>query len=333
MHADTFQRYSFRFLRRGVATLEFVMALPLLFVLMLCVMFVGFWGIGQTEVIVEARNKAWQRRFEDASKKPLYFPILKGLYEEESDYVTEKASQRVDISPAFSGFPQPEASHTILAGSWDYAAMSLREPPNVKLMAVAAGIGLLGPALDKATLLDDPLGLVKEFANAKSFGDQKRQETENQTSQVGKGHSNAPDGPGGGSVPGSKGDESSAQGEAATKAEQEKEKRLLIERYKALGGQYQAFGFQAGQIIAESGELRQAFDQRAELQSQALEKQLAASRELDPDKKKQLQAEADRLDRKADVADIRFKRLHAEAHEIVKELRAVGMNEFEISQL
>jgi hypothetical protein len=64
-----------------------------------------------------------------------------------------------------------------------------------------------------------------------------------------------------------------------------------------------------------------------------LQKALAARSETDPDRKKQLQAEADRLDRNAEVADIKFKRLDAEAHELVKELRAVGLNEFEIAQL
>lgn len=320
--------------RRAVATLEFVMALPLLFVLMLCVMYVGFWGIGQAEVLVEARNKTWQRRFENAADKPLVFPILKGLYNQDADYVTEKASRRITLSPVFARFPQPEAAHTILAGSWDHVAMEFKEPPHLKLMAVAAGIGLLGPALDKATLLDDPLGLVNEFARAKSFGDEERRRTENEKQNVGQGTSQSDSDSGGsGNVPGAGTDKNSAQGEAATKAAQEQEKRTLIARYQALGGRYQAFGFQAGQIIPENGELRKAFDERAELQLQQTRKALAAANEPDADKKKQLQAEADRLTRQAELADIKFKRLNAEAHEIVKELRAVGLNEFEIAQL
>lgn len=320
-----------RGMHRGVATLEFVMALPLLFVLMLCVMYVGFWGIGQTEVQVESRNKAWQRRFENAADKPLVFPILKGLYNENADYVTEKANRRIRLSPALAGFPQPEASHTVLAGSWDHTAMGFKEPPHLKLMAIAAGIGLLGPALDKASLLDDPLGLVSEFAKAKSFGDEERRRTENEKGNVGKGTSQSGSEAGGGSVPGT--DTNAAQGEAATKAAQEKEKQELIARYKALGGRYQAFGFQAGQIIPEAGELRKAFDERADLQLQQTQKALAASKETDAETKKQLQAEADRIGRQAELADVKFKRLDSEAHEIVKELKAVGMNDFEIAQL
>src|SRR5206468_179540 len=113
--------------RRAVAPLEFVMALPLLFVLMLCILFEGFWLIGQAEVLITARNDTWKKRFDNASGEPLRFPVLDdpvslGLYHQAADYVTEKATKKVDISPAFKSVADPNASHTILAGSWDYRA-------------------------------------------------------------------------------------------------------------------------------------------------------------------------------------------------------------------
>ena len=126
--------------------------------------------IAQTEVLIEARNKAWKRRFEDVSKKPLYFPLLIGLYDEKTDYAREKATKKVDVSPLFNMARTPAAGHSILAGSWDHQAMSFKDPPDLKLMAVAAGIGLFGTGLDVAASLDDPLGLLQEAGNFLSSG-------------------------------------------------------------------------------------------------------------------------------------------------------------------
>ena len=139
--------------RSGVATLEFVMALPLLFVLMICILWEGFWLIGQAEVLVAARNDAWKKRFNNAADAPLMFPVLDdpvslGLYHANKDYVTEKASTKVDITPAFNLIPGPESSHTILAGSWDFEAMPLNKPPDFVLMGKAAIIGGFGSVLD-----------------------------------------------------------------------------------------------------------------------------------------------------------------------------------------
>jgi hypothetical protein len=121
---------------RGIATLEFVLSLPVLLLLMVAITWLGFSVIGQTDVLITSRNKAWKRRFENASDKPLVFSATPA-YSEDADYVTEKSSQRVQVSPIFDAMPGPEASHTILAGSWDHRAMPLDEPPNWKLDMVA----------------------------------------------------------------------------------------------------------------------------------------------------------------------------------------------------
>lgn len=326
----TFDRTSAR--RRGIATLEFVMALPVLLLLMVGITWLGFSVIGQTEVLVEARNKAWKRRFEDASKKPLYFPLLKGLYNEKADYVTERSSKRLRVSPVFDSLPGPEASHTILAGSWDHAAMKLDAPPDVKLMGVAAGIGLFGNALNVGASLDDPLGLINKLANASSFADQQRRQTDREAAGVGK-DVGGNGGDSAGTAPGDGPDLTPEQADAKTKEEQEVEKRELIRRYQKLGGKYEIFGVQAGQIIPESGDLRKAFDERGELKDQYSRAVASALQERDEEKKKQLQAEAERLGRKLEVSEIKYARLQAEAQQLVQELKAIGMNDFQIAQL
>jgi len=315
-----------------MATLEFVMALPVLLLLMVGMTWLGFSVIGQTEVLVEARNKAWKRRFEDASRKPLYFPLLQGLYPEKADYVTERSTKRIRISPLFDPLPGPEASHAILAGSWDHTAMKFDAPPDLKLMGVAAGIGLFGNALNVGASLDDPLGLVNKLANASTFADQQRRQMESEATRVGKDTGSSGSGPGG-TAPDGAPDLTPEQADAKTKQQQEAEKQELIKRYQKLGGRYEIFGALAGQIVPESGDLRQAFDERAELKDQYARAVIAARQESDQEKKKQLQADAERLGRKVEVAEIKYERLQAEAQQLVQELKAIGMNDFQIAQL
>lgn len=134
---------------RGIATLEFVMALPVLLLLMVAITWLGFSVIGQTEVLVEARNLAWKRRFENVSNRPLIFPLKvtvpsMPVYSQASDFVTERASKKVDVSPIFKMVPGPTAGHTVLAGSWDWRAMPFTDPPNWDLLGIAAVNGTAG---------------------------------------------------------------------------------------------------------------------------------------------------------------------------------------------
>ena len=148
--------------RRGIATLEFAMALPVLLLLMVAITWLGFSVIGQSEVLVEARNAAWKRRFENLSDKPLVFPLkvtIPGMpqYSQASDFVTETASKKVDVSPIFKLAPGPKAGHTVLAGSWDWRAMPLTNPPNWDLLGIAAVNGTTGKFQNLLSQLDGDL--------------------------------------------------------------------------------------------------------------------------------------------------------------------------------
>jgi hypothetical protein len=143
-----------------MATLEFVMALPVLLLLMVGITWLGFSVIGQTEVIVEARNKAWKKRFENENQVPLMFPtgigdVQNPEYAGDADYVTEEASKTVDVSPIFSMVPGPKSSHTILAGSWDHRAMPLKAPPDWNLIKYALANAVTGKLQSAAAILSN----------------------------------------------------------------------------------------------------------------------------------------------------------------------------------
>jgi hypothetical protein len=143
-----------RFSSRGIATLEFAMALPILLLLMVGITWLGYSMIAQTQTLIEAREKAWQRRFDNAGQKPLIFPSGAGtvknpLYSASGDYVTETSTKRVDVSPVFKAAAAPKAFHTVLAGSWDHRALDLNSPPNFKLYGLAGANGVAGDLLSK----------------------------------------------------------------------------------------------------------------------------------------------------------------------------------------
>ncbi len=154
--------------RRGMAPLEFVMALPILLLMMVGIVWLGFFVIGQTEVIIEARNKAWGKRFENDKQVPLMFPTALGdvknpEYAGDADYVTEEATTKVDVSPVFAMVPGPRSSHMILAGSWDYRVMKFDKPPDWNLVKYALVNALTGKLQTAGAILNNMSELLTDI--------------------------------------------------------------------------------------------------------------------------------------------------------------------------
>jgi hypothetical protein len=150
-----------------MATLEFVMALPVLLLLMVGLTWLGFSVISRSEALVEARDKAWQKRFDNPKQKPLIFPTGIGAvknprYSPAVDYVTESVTKPVNVSPIFNAVPAPKGSHTVLAGSWDHRALDMNSPPNFKLYADA---GLNAATGSLQTALSTLNGLAGQLAS------------------------------------------------------------------------------------------------------------------------------------------------------------------------
>jgi hypothetical protein len=325
--------------RRGVATLEFVMALPLLFVLMLCIMWEGFWLIGRAEVTIQARNDTWKERFKNLADNPLSFPILPEhdlpvlpKYNKAADYATKQATTKIKISPVFDLFPGPRASDTILAGSWDFEAMPLDTPPDLKLMGKAALIGAFGAILDLASSATDPLGLVKKFASAKSESKRIESETESEKGNVGEGGSEDASGGGtgtGGGTGGEAGGKTPEQAQKDAKKELEAQKKAVQERFKALGGKIDSQNV----VTPVNGELDAALDAVINAQLESARKSEAARNEANAENKKKLQDEAARANRKYELAKIKLERLKAECISVTEEAEGLGINRIRLNLL
>ena len=113
-----------------MATLEFAMALPFILLFMVGITWLAYSVIGQSEVLVQARNDSWRERFKNLSDRPLVFPfgidaVKNPLYPEDKDYVSKTVSKKVNISRIFDSAPGPKASVTVLAGSWDHPRSTL----------------------------------------------------------------------------------------------------------------------------------------------------------------------------------------------------------------
>jgi uncharacterized membrane protein YgcG len=319
---------------RGMATLEFVMALPFLLLLIVAITWLGFTVIAQTEVMIEARNKAWEQRFKNAADNPLSFPILPEhdlpllpKYNADADYITEKVGKTVNISPMFKGVASPNGSHTILAGSWDYEAMPFTTPPDFKLMAKAALFGTFSNVLDLVSSADDPLGLLGKLKDVKRTGDQNQSQTEREKSQVGK-----DDGSGGGSGgTGASGEEKSPEeAKAQSEADLKKHKEELMQRFKALGGR---IDLSSDTVWPVSGELEKADEAIRDAQEESRQKSEAARNEQDEEKKKLAQEESARARRKVELAQITKKRLEYEVIDIAKEAEALDIPRWQLNQL
>jgi uncharacterized membrane protein YgcG len=325
-------------LRRGIAPLEFVMALPLLFLLMLCIIWEGYWLIGRAEVTITARNDAWKQRFDNLADNPLSFPILPDhdlpvlpKYNATADYAKKEATKKIEVSPAFDSVPGPKSAHTILAGSWDFKAMPLDTPPSFALMAKAGLIGSFGAILDIVSAGGDPIGLIKKFAEAKSEAGRIGSETKSNTTNVGKGGGDSGSG-GGSGTGGSGGGGEMTPEQAQQKAEKdlEEEKRKLKERFKQLGGRVNAMSSDT-KVNPYTGELETAFDAWLKAQQESQAASEAAIRETNADRRKELQEAAAKANRKKELARITYARLNKEAEDLVREADRLEISRYELN--
>jgi hypothetical protein len=318
--------------RAGIATLEFVMALPVLLLLMVAITWLGFSVIGQTEVLVEARNEAWGERFKNAADNPLSFPLLPEhdlpflpKYVASEDYVTKTASKKVEVSPIFNALPGPKAGHTILAGSWDYEAMPLDTPPDFKLMAKAAAIGAFGNILDLAASADDPLGLMKKILDVRTKSQQLQSQNDTAQTNVGKDDSPVE---GGGGAGGGGGGITAEQAQEKSEADLKKHKEELIAEYKKLGGKVEL-----NQDVVQpiNGLTKAAEDALSDAMLDSEQKSKLARDAQDEEQKKKLQAEAAQAHRKVELARVTLERLKADCIDIANEAEGLDINRFQLN--
>ena len=287
-----------------MAPVEFVMALPILLVIMVGITWLGFSVIGQTEALVEARNKAWKRRFEDKAKNPLVFPaglvVTKNpFYSTDADYVSETVTKPVDVSPVFSGMPAPEARHTILAGSWDHQAIDLNSRPNFELYVRVAANAVTKDIQTQLGNLSSLINSVEQLgaaAIAQAITQATNLESE-----------------------GSKSESAGQAGDSATKEKEKQDKAALERRLKELGGMIHPLNNQV--IPLEGGQLDQTIDEIDRLELELFQKRQAQP-ETDEEKEKQRQAELARLERRIQLLKDKRQRIESEIRDITEELKA-----------
>jgi hypothetical protein len=203
--------------RRGVATLEFVMSMPVVLTMFALLMWLGLSVIGQSEVTVQARHKAWKQRFDDKSRQPLIFPTAEGFYELPKDFAAGEATKNINAAPIFSRMPKPQSTMTVLGGSWDYRALPLDKAPHWKQHAIVLANSYTGTLQSLIGQLGgDPLDFL--IGAAGSFA-QKRNESSSAMNDDGGGGGSGSGGGAGGSTGGAP-----AGGGAGQQAEQQKEK-------------------------------------------------------------------------------------------------------------
>lgn len=116
-------------LRRGTATLELVLSLPILLALIVGIVWLGSSVVAQTEVTIEARHKTWAKRKGTEGTALLFL---------KDDILSDKATQTVSVSPIFDDAESPESSHDVMSGAWDHEKLPIDKAPNWKLYALAA---------------------------------------------------------------------------------------------------------------------------------------------------------------------------------------------------
>ncbi len=119
--------------RTAIATLELVLALPVILVLLVAMVWLGYAVIGQAEVIAEARRSVWSQRFEPWTQTPFAFS--------QSQEAIGESTTTINVSPKLDGFGDPESIQTMQQANWDHRSVDFQPLPNWQLyvdIAIAA---------------------------------------------------------------------------------------------------------------------------------------------------------------------------------------------------
>src|SRR5262245_32693431 len=116
--------------RRGIASLEYVMSLPVLLILFAVIISTAYLGLGRVGVAVETRNEAWTRRDQARSARPLFFT-------QQEQPIVQDGNRRVRVTPFVQGPTVTATSHhAVLGATWDYRELAPCDEPfkTVRLM-------------------------------------------------------------------------------------------------------------------------------------------------------------------------------------------------------
>jgi hypothetical protein len=307
--------------RRGIAPIEFAMSLPILLLLIVGIVWLGFIIVGQSQVIVQARTNAWSHRFENRSDAPLEFPTSIGsganpLYDAEKDHATERVTKEVHVSRVYDHFATPKSSHTVLAGSWDHRALPFDGFPEFELMVKTMGRGGIG---NVQQILNDIFNLSSKLKN--SF-DSIESTIENQakglaSSLIPSGGPPLPTGPElGGNL---------GQREQAGKQNQSNDKATAQQKLKDLGGRVDG-----GEVVSTdpNGQYGTVLAEIERIEGAAKEKPKDADDKDQPPKtpeqEQKEKAEQDANNAQLEFLKIRKERLETAVRSADDELRATG---------
>lgn len=107
-----FRDHVVRQTRRGLASLEYAMALPILLIIFAAILSTAYIGLGREHAGVEVRYKAWKDREQQHTGKPLFF-----FPQDQALVVTKQRDVKIYFTTRTIAAP---ASLALLGGCWDY---------------------------------------------------------------------------------------------------------------------------------------------------------------------------------------------------------------------
>jgi hypothetical protein len=146
-------------IRKGIAPLELVLALPMLAAFWVLLMWLGKAVVAQAHVTVEARRQTTAERFDVTEGDPLLF-FNNGLVTGDETTLSRTVEQRVPVNRLTERLPIPESTFAMQAGTWDHRQLPLDDAPSwTEIVTIAASgklAGFQGAIATVMNIADDP---------------------------------------------------------------------------------------------------------------------------------------------------------------------------------
>jgi len=138
--------------RRGLASLEFVLAFPIMLLFASAVLWVGRAGIARTKAAVESRNQVWASR-----------PNARPTDALSANWGVGNGAQSKTVSKTYKGWfsgaanPPAKSKHTLFAGTWDHRSLPF-EPKRGLMTPHLSVMGKIGTGANIGGVAEDVLG-------------------------------------------------------------------------------------------------------------------------------------------------------------------------------
>ena len=152
-------------MRRGVAPLEVILALPVIAFLFVMIFYVAKSSLQKAELVSRCRNQSWEERYQ-SNRANIRSLAVYNTTSPENGVIENRKQESIQTGLFFDKWQQDTATkHRVLAQSWDYQVVHLDSHPIYAQGEIIGDLAInFGPNVIKEALKEELENFLEEIA-------------------------------------------------------------------------------------------------------------------------------------------------------------------------